>query len=291
MAACQGQCPPHPLTTVRAVVFPGEHGIATRDVSGYPRAATAEFTDAMRTGGTALRVLADVTGASTRVAELGLGVSGAIDVEDALSAGQTVAALRAGAELADAEVDAGTDLLLPATIGVGSTTPASVLVAALTGAEPVAVVGRGSGIDDQTWMRKTKVVRDALRRARAVGTDPLELLSTAGGTDLAAVTGFLAQAAVRRTPVVLDGFTSAAAALVAEQLAPGARSWWLPAQCSAEPAHAHVLRELELTAVLDLGISLQQGAAASTVLPLLHMAVRVLNDMRTYDEAGVSPPG
>ena len=141
---------------------------------------------------------------------------------------------------------------MPGAIGVGATTPASVLVAAITGAEPVAVVGRGSGIDDETWMRKAAAIRDALRRARPHVRDPLALLRVAGGADLAVLAGFLVQAAVRRTPVLLDGLVPVAAALVADELAPGARDWWLLAQRSPEPALALAAEHLELTPLLDL---------------------------------------
>nr|MDT0526546.1 nicotinate-nucleotide--dimethylbenzimidazole phosphoribosyltransferase [Streptomyces sp. DSM 41633] len=131
--------------------------------------------------------------------------SGNIAVEDALSAEETAAAVDAGRQIADDEVDAGADLLIAGDMGIGNTTAATTLVAALTGAEPVAVVGRGTGIDDLGWMRKAAAVRDALYRAREVTRDPLGLLRVCGGADLAAMAGFLAQAAVRRTPVLLDG--------------------------------------------------------------------------------------
>src|SRR5205807_8635665 len=120
--------------------------------------------------------------------------------------------------IVDEEVDGGADLLVAGDMGIGNTTPSAVLIAALTGSEPVAVVGRGTGIDDKAWMRKTAAIRDALRRARKVVGDPVALLRTAGGADLAALAGFLAQAAVRRTPAVLDGVGVGAAALVAEEL-------------------------------------------------------------------------
>ncbi len=201
--------------------------------------------------------------------------SGAIDVEDALGEDEVEAAVRAGAQVADDEVEAGADLLLAAGVGVGASTPASTLVAALTGAEPVAVVGRGSGIDDVTWMRKALAVRDGLRRARPVVTEPLELLRTAGGADLAALAGFLAQAAVRRTPVLLDGLVVSAAALLAEELAPGARAWWTAAHRGPEPAQALALEHLDLHPVVDLGIAEEGGYGALAVLPLLSMAARV----------------
>ena len=290
LAACQGRCPPHAPTQTCAVVFPAAHGIAARGVSRHPATATTELTGRFNSGGTALHALTGVTGANITTAELDNYDSGAIDVEDALTTAQTDNTVRAGAALADAEVDSGADLLLPATVGVGSSTPASVIVAAMIDTEPVAVVGRGSGIDDRTWMRKAAVVRDALRRSRTAQQHPLALLRIVGGADLAAATGFLAQAAVRRTPVLLDGLTSVAAALLAERLATGARAWWLAPHSSPEPAHSLALRELELTPLLDLGITLQQGAAASTALPLLHMAARTLHDMPPREQADLTQP-
>jgi nicotinate-nucleotide--dimethylbenzimidazole phosphoribosyltransferase len=150
------------------------------------------------------------------------------------------------------------------------------------------VVGRGTGIDDAGWMRKAAAIRDALRRARPVVREPLALLRTAGGADLAGMAGFLAQAAVRRTPVVLDGLVVGAAALVAEELAPGARAWWLAGHRSLEPAHKLTLEHLGLEPLLDLGMRLGEGSGALTALPLVLMAGRVLAEMATFADAGVS---
>ena len=130
-------------------------------------------------------------------------------------------------------------------MGIGNTTAAAVLVAALTNAEPVAVVGFGTGIDDAGWARKTAAVRDALFRTRAVLPDPVALLRCCAGADLAAMAGFCAQAAVRRTPLLLDGMAVTAAALVAERMAPGARQWWQAGHRSTEPGHALALAALE----------------------------------------------
>ena len=189
----------------------------------------------------------------------------------------------------DDEVDAGADLLVPGAIGVGATTPASVLVAAITGAEPVAVVGRGSGIDDETWMRKAAAIRDALRRARPHVRDPLALLRVAGGADLAVLAGFLVQAAVRRTPVLLDGLVPVAAALVADELAPGARDWWLLAQRSPEPALGLAAEHLELSPLLDLQMRLDDGSGAVAAVPLLAMAARLLAETATAADSGIVP--
>jgi nicotinate-nucleotide--dimethylbenzimidazole phosphoribosyltransferase len=300
LSACQGECPPHPLRRPRVVVFAGDHGIAAKGVSAYPPEVTAQMVANFQSGGAAINVLADVAGATVRVADLSVATdttagdhkvrrsSGSIDTEDALTPAEVTAALAAGRAIADEEVDAGADLLVAGDMGIGNTTAAAVLVAALTGVEPVAVVGRGTGIDDTTWMRKTAAIRDALRRARPVTADPVALLRTVAGADIAAMAAFLAQAAVRRTPVVLDGLVSGAAALVAEELAPGARAWWVAGHRSTEPAHTLVLEQLDLVPLLELDMRLGEGSGATAAIPLLSMAVRVLSEMATFADAGVS---
>ncbi|MGX7826939.1 nicotinate-nucleotide--dimethylbenzimidazole phosphoribosyltransferase [Actinokineospora sp. 24-640] len=305
IAACQGVCPPRPFTRPRIVVFAGDHGIARHGVSAYPSEVTGQMVANFVAGGAAVNVLAAAAGAGVRVVDMAVdadtpeGVaghkvrrsSGSIDREDALTDTEVRQAIDAGRAIADEEVDSGADLLIAGDMGIGNTTPAAVLIAALTGAEPVAVVGRGTGIDDQGWMRKAVAVRDALRRARPVTADPVALLRTAAGADLAAAAGFLAQAAVRKTPVILDGVVIGAAALVAEELAPGAVRWWVAGHRSVEPAHQMVLEQLELTPVIDLDMRLGEGSGAAVALPLVAAAVRVLAEMATFGEAGVSTAG
>jgi nicotinate-nucleotide--dimethylbenzimidazole phosphoribosyltransferase len=304
LAACQGQCPPDPLRRPRIVVFAGDHGVAVRGVSAYPREVTAQMVANFAAGGAAINVLASAVGAGVRVVDMAVDAdtpadvstlkvrraSAPIDTEDALTEDEVNAALAAGKSIVDDEVDAGADLLVAGDMGIGNTTAAAVLVAALTGTEPVAVVGRGTGIDDNTWMRKTAAIRDALRRAKPVTADPVALLRTVAGADIAAMAGFLAQAAIRRTPVVLDGVVSGAAALVAEELAPGARAWWIAGHRSTEPAHSLVLDQLDLAPVLDLRMRLGEGTGATAAIPLLSMAVQVLRDMATFGDAGISGP-
>jgi nicotinate-nucleotide--dimethylbenzimidazole phosphoribosyltransferase len=304
VAACQGACPPRPFARPRVVVFAGDHGVAAHGVSAYPSEVTGQMVANFLTGGAAVNVLAATAGATVRVVDLAVNAdtpdrvagfkvrrgSGSIDREDALTDAEVRAAVAAGRRIVDEEVDGGADLLVAGDMGIGNTTPSAVLIATLTGAEPVAVVGRGTGVDDSGWMRKTAAIRDALRRARKVSGDPVALLRTAGGADLAAIAGFLAQAAVRRTPVVLDGVVVGAAAAVAEELAPGARRWWIAGHRSAEPAHALVLDHLRLEPLLDLGMRLGEGSGAVAALPLVAMAARVLAEMATFDDAGVSGP-
>lgn len=292
VASCQNRCPPETFQHPRVIVFAGDHGVAAAGVSAYPPSVTAQMVRNIEAGGAAVNVLAALAGASVRVADIAVGrPSGNIAIEDALTEEQAHAALAAGIALADAEIDSGADLLIAGDMGIGNTTPATVLVAALTGSEPVAVVGRGTGVDDAGWARKTAAVRDALRRTKDVRADPVALLARAGGADLAAITGFVAHAAVRRTPVLLDGLVVTAAALVAEQLAPGARQWWLAGHRSTEPAHSLALQRLRLDPVLDLQMRLGEGSGALVALPVLQAAAGTLAQMATFDEARIDGPG
>lgn len=302
VAACQGEVPPHPFRRPRVVVFAGDHGVARNGVSAYPPEVTAQMVANLSGGGAAVNVLAAAAGAGVRVVDMAVESdtspevsafkirrsSGSIDREDALTHDETVRAIEAGRTLADREVDEGADLLVAGDMGIGNTTPATVLIATLTSTEPVAAVGRGTGVDDAGWMRKVTAIRDAMRRARPHVRNPVALLRVAGGADFAAMAGFLAQAAVRRTPVILDGVVVTAAAMVAEELAPGAARWWVAGHRSAEPAHDIALRHLRLEPIVDLGMRLGEGSGAVTALPVLQGAVAILSQMATFSEAGVS---
>src|SRR6202011_1578582 len=255
-------------------------------------------------GGAAVNVLAAVASASVRVVDMAVDCetplspaigahkirrsSGNVAVEDALTGDEVVAAVAAGRLIADEEVDSGADLLIAGDMGIGNTTPATTLIASLTNSEPVAVVGRGTGIDDAGWARKTAAVRDALFRARGLSADPVGLLRVCGGADLAAMAGFCAQAAVRRTPVLLDGVVVTAAALVADRLAPRARQWWQGGHRSTPPAAALALRQLELEPIIDMRMRLGEGTGAAVALPVVRAAVATLASMATFDEAGVT---
>lgn len=304
-ASCQGRCPPEQFDSVRILVFAGDHGVTRHAISAYPAAVTAQMVAAIEHGGAAVNALAAIGGATVRVVDIAVladgddrcpgdyrvrSGSGDITCEDALSYEQAVTAIEVGRRIADEEVDGGADLLIPGDMGIGNTTVAATLIAALTGLEPARVVGYGTGIDDAGWVRKTAAVRDALFRTRAHRCDPIGLLSCCGGADLAALAGFCAQAAVRRTPMLLDGLVSTAAALVAERLAPGARHWWQAAHRSPEPAHAPACAALELEPILDLQMRLGEGTGAAVALPVLRAAVAALSTMSTFAEAGICGP-
>ena len=303
VSSCQGVCPPRQFERARVVVFAGDHGVTASGVSAFPAEVTPQMVANFDAGGAAINVLATLAGAGVRVADIAVDAeplspsigahkvrrsSGNIAVEDALSPDEVAAAIAAGRAIADEEVDGGADLLIAGDMGIGNTTPATTLIAAATRSEPVTVAGRGTGVDDAGWARKVSAIRDALYRARSSTTDPEALLRICGGADLAAMAGFLAQAAVRRTPVLLDGVVVTAAAVIAEMLAPGARAWWQAGHRSTEPAHTLALDHLALTPIVDLGMRLGEGTGAAVALPIVRAAVATLASMATFDEAQVS---
>jgi nicotinate-nucleotide--dimethylbenzimidazole phosphoribosyltransferase len=284
----QGRWPPTDFARARAVVFAADHGIRAAGVSVHEADWTARSAAEIASGGGAVSIFADLAGARVRVVDVAVDDDGAaddterirrgsgrIDREDALSADDGRRAVATGVAVADAEIDAGTDLLVAGQLGAGATTVAATLVSVVTETEPVKVAGRGSGIDDAAWMRKVTAIRDARRRALPWASNPDRLLAATGGADIAALAGFLLRAAARRTPVVLDGLVTVAAALVAHEVAANAARWWLAGPSSTEPAHAVALRRLGLEPLLDLGYVDGTGCGALATVPLLRAAARL----------------
>lgn len=301
LCAAHGSIPPRELADVRVVVFAGDHGVAASPVSAYPREVTAAMVRAFSTGRSGVNVLAAQAGARVRALDIAVDAdlddlpaevtvhkirrgSGSIDAADALAAGEAARAFEVGRTVADEEIDAGADLLIPGDMGIGNTTVAAALVAAMLGLPAEDVVGTGTGVDDTGRQQKTHVVRAALGRANSRGGDPLELLSTVGSACSAATAGFLVQAAVRGVPVVLDGVFSAAAALVAREIAPRAAHWWLAGHRSTEPSQAYALKALGLEPILDLGLRLGEGSGAVQAVSVLRGARAVLAEMGTLAE-------
>ena len=308
LAGVQGCSPPRPIRRARVVVFAGDHQVAGTGVSAYPPEMTAQMVRTIVAGGAAVNVLARIAGATVRVLDISVDADlsdlpadvgahkvcrGSADISrgPGLTRDQAEAAFRAGMAVADEEVDSGADLLIAGDIGIGSSTAAAALVAVLTGAEVATVVGRGTGIDDRAWMVKCAAVRDAARRGRPRAYDMLDLLAEVSGADVAAMSGFLVQAAVRRTPVILDGVVCGAAALVADRIGYRCRHWWLAGHRSTEPAHTVALDRLRLEPLLDYGLSLGEGTGALLALPILRAAGATLAQMLTVGDVAGSPTG
>ncbi|MYX47349.1 nicotinate-nucleotide--dimethylbenzimidazole phosphoribosyltransferase [Streptomyces sp. SID89] len=309
LAAAQGAVPVRPVERPRVVLFAGDHGVAGLGVSKRPAGSAERLVRAVLEGGRPVSVLARRLGVPVRVVDMALDCapetlpaevvrhrvrrgSGRIDIEDALTLEEAEAAFRAGTAVADEEADSGTDLVVLGDVSVGGTTAAAVLVAALCGTDASVVTGRGGEpIDDLAWMRKCAAIRDALRRARPVLGDQLQLLATVGGADLAAATGFLLQCAVRKLPVVLDGVVSAACALVGQRIAFRAPDWWLAGQASGEPGQAKALDRMALEPLLDQGLTVGEGAGALLALPLVQAAAALAAELPERPESPEGPAG
>ncbi|MGW6894426.1 nicotinate-nucleotide--dimethylbenzimidazole phosphoribosyltransferase [Streptomyces chartreusis] len=297
LSAAQSAVPVRPIEQPRVVLFAGDHGIAELGVSARPAGGAGELVREILAGGRPVSVLARRLGVPVRVVDMSLDCdpeslpeavvrhrvrrgSGRIDIEDALTLEEAEAAFRAGVAVADEEADSGTDLVVLGDVSVGGTTAAGVLVAALCGTDASVVTGRGGlAIDDLVWMRKCAAIRDALRRARPVLGDQLQLLATVGGADLAAITGFLLQSAVRKLPVVLDGVVVAACALVGQRIAFRAPDWWLAAHDSGEPGQAKALDRMALEPVLDHGVRVGEGAGGLLALPTVQAAAALAAEL------------
>ena len=307
LTSVQGQCPPRPLERVRVVVFAGDHGVAAHDVSAFPQEVTGQMVTAMVAGQAAVNAIAHTVGATVRVVDMSVAVdvpdlpdevtrhkvrasTGDIAVEDAMTMAESEASFAAGVAIADEEVDGGADLLVPADMGIANSTTAAAIIGLLSNRDAGAVTGRGTGIDDQTWIRKAAAVRDAMRRGRPLRARQLELLATVGGPDFAAMTGFLLQAAVRRTPVLLDGLVTGACAMLAHRIAYRAAAWWQAGHRSTEPAHELALARLQFDPLLDYRMRLGEGTGALLAVPLLRAAQATLADVATFDQAQVWHP-
>ena len=301
LAACQGSVPPEPLTDVRLAVFAGDHGVAAHGVSAYPSAVTEAMVRTIVSGRAGVSALAREHGVAVTVYDVAVDAdlsdlptsvtahkvrrgSGAIHLEDALTPSEAGRALELGASIAGDLAGDGAQLLMTGDLGIGNTTPAAALVAASLGLPADEVTGRGTGIDDEGWLRKRDVVAAALARAEGRAADPVDLLTALGSADLAATVGFLVEASRRGTPVVLDGLMSVACAVVAEALAPGASAWWVAGHRSTEPAQTHALKSLGLEPLLDVGMRLGEGSGAVAALPLLRSGIAVLRDVALLSE-------
>lgn len=308
-ASVRGECPPAPPQRPVLVIVAGDHGVArTARTSAYPPEVTAQMVRTFLAERAAANALARQVGARVRVVDVAVDApadyaddldptvaasrirraSGSIDREDAMTVDEAQCAFSLGVAIADAEIDAGADLLIVGDMGIGNTTAAAAIIGLLAPADLLFVVGRGTGIDDATWMRKAAAVRDAMRRGKPHKGAPLELLAAIGGPDIATMVGLLLGAAARRTPVILDGTVVSAAALIAHRAAYKSRDWWQAGHRSTEPAHSAALGRLDLSPLLDLQMRLGEGTGALLALPLVASAASALGEMLTFAEAGVS---
>jgi nicotinate-nucleotide--dimethylbenzimidazole phosphoribosyltransferase len=289
------------LASKTVVVLVADHGVAAEGVSAYPAAVTGQMVRSFARGTAAINVLARQVGAQVIVADLGVATDLPEDLPilhrklaygtanmahgPAMTRAQAVAAIRVGLDIA-AGLDA--DVVCLGEMGIGNTTAASALVATLAGLPAADVTGRGTGIDDATWRHKVATIERALSVNAPDPADPLDVLSKVGGLEIAGLVGVALGAAARRMPVVVDGFIATSAALVAAEMAPAVRRYLLAAHRSTEEGHRAALERLELEPLLALDMRLGEGTGAALVLPVLDAALGLLNEMATFEEAGVA---
>lgn len=297
------------------LVFAADHGITDPNsgegVSAYPRAVTAQMVLNFLRGGAAINVLARLHGAAMTVVDVGVdaefdarisrvdGVqfraakvrrgSRNLCREDAMTLDEFRAAILAGSDAANAAILAGADCICVGEMGIGNTTAASALTAAVLNLPAEDTCGRGTGVDDAGYARKRKAVAGAVERCRTRGHRlPADIARSLGGLELAAIAGACIEAAGRGVPVLVDGFIASSAALSAERMFPGAKDWMIFAHQSAEPGHARILRALDVQPLLDLSLRLGEGTGAVLALPMVKSACAIVKDMATFDGAGVS---
>jgi nicotinate-nucleotide--dimethylbenzimidazole phosphoribosyltransferase len=296
--------PPPPLRRRTILVFAADHGVACRGVSAYPQAVTAQMCRTIAQGGAAICTIARAVDATVTLVNVGVATdislhpaildrrlrAGTRDIAEtaAMTRAETVAAILTGADVVRERLDS-TDVFALGELGIGNTTAAAALTAALLGRNVSEVVGRGTGLDDAGLEHKRNVVRAAVARSARQGPQqPIDLLTELGGLEIAALVGAILAAAAAARPVVIDGFIVTAAALVAVQLVPAARDVLFAAHRSAEPGHAAQLHALGLEPLLNLDLRLGEGTGAALALPLLEAAAAVLREMASFTSAGVS---
>ena len=284
LSAWQVRHPPK-LERVRIAVFAGNHGVVARGVSAYPPEVTVQMVANFKVGGAAINQLARAMGAELVVVPLALESPTAdFTVAPAMREDELREALAAG----EGAVETGIDLLCVGEMGIGNTTVAAALAAALFGGTGADWVGRGTGVDDAGLVRKAAVVEAALAYHGAALSEPIEALRRVGGRELAAIAGAVLRARELRIPVVLDGFVATAAAAVWARARAGALDHCVAGHCSAEAGHRGLLARLGLAPLLDLGMRLGEASGAAVAIGILRAAATTHAGMATFEEAGVT---
>ncbi|WP_299433088.1 nicotinate-nucleotide--dimethylbenzimidazole phosphoribosyltransferase [uncultured Meiothermus sp.] len=299
------------------VVCAADHGVTAEDVSAYPSEVTAQMLLNFVLGGAAINQMAGVSDADVWVLDVGVNRDAVADTggkagpwflhtrkvrwgtgniaqQPAMTRAEAEEAIQAGIDAARRAIQEGATLLAAGDMGIGNTTAAAALTAALLGLEARDVTGRGTGVDDQQYQKKLEVVRTALARAQArLGdlriADPVEVLAELGGLEIAAIAGVFLAGAEAGLPLVTDGFPVTAGALLACQIQPAVRDYLFAGHRSVEPGHTRQLGALGLRPILELDLRLGEGTGAVLSFPILRAAARVMAGMATFSQAGVSP--
>lgn len=302
LAGITGQALPEVKNKV-VIVLAGDHGVTEEGVSAYPSEVTAQMVQNFVNGGAAVNVLARQAGARVVVADMGVRAElnfptvlpwkvrrGTANMArgPAMSREEAVTALERGSTLAEQEIDQGADLIATGDMGIGNTTAGSAILAAFSGLPVAKLTGRGTGVDDRRLRLKVEAVERALAVNRPDPRDALDVLTKVGGLEIAGLAGVILGCAARRVPVIIDGFISGAAALVAGKLEPRAREFMIASHLSEEPGHRYMLALLDLKPLLQMRMRLGEGTGAVLAMHLLEAACRIMREMATFDSAGVA---
>lgn len=299
-----------PEVTRRAIlVMAGDHGVAAEGVSAFPQEVTGEMVRNFLRGGAAINALARWVGAEVVVVDMGIipDVDGSPFMEDgrfrsckvgrgtknlaqgpAMSREQAETAILNGFRLASEQFLKGIQLIGTGDMGIANTTPSAAIGAALTGFSPEVMVGRGTGIDDESLLKKRRVIEQALEKNRPDVSDGLDVLSKVGGFEVGGIAGCILAGAYHRRPVVIDGYISTAGALIAHALCPRVAQYLFAGHCSEEPGHKVMLEHLGLRPIIDLGLRLGEGTGAALAMGIVESATRIFKEVLTFGEAGVT---
>ncbi len=301
----------HPAINNKVIItMAGDHGVVKEGVTLYPQEVTVQMVNNFLRGGAAVNVLADHVGA--RVIVVDMGVSGNLDdhlsspvgteliikkvgkgtrnmvLGPAMSREEAFRSLEAGIEVVDEQVLKGMDILGIGDMGIGNTTASSAIASVFTGLKPIEVTGRGTGLDNGKLNHKINIIDKALNINKPDPHDAVDVLAKVGGFEIGGMAGAVIAAAAHQVPVVLDGFISGAAALIAVGIEPEVRNYLIASHQSVEAGHIHVLNYLKLKPLLNLNMRLGEGTGAALGISLVQAAVGVLNKMATFSQAGVS---
>ena len=303
LAGIQGKA--RPVLEKKAVItMAADHGVVDEKVGNWPREVTAQMVQNFLRGGAGINALARQAGARIVFVDMGVAsdlkphpklIVRKIDygtknmcLGPAMTAAQAEQAIAAGIDIINGEAEKGLDIIGTGDMGIGNTTASSALFAALSGKKVVEVTGRGTGLSDEQLEHKINVIERALAVNKPDHNKPLDVLAKVGGFEIGGLAGVILGAAAGRIPVVIDGFISGAAALIAIALAPRAKDYVIAAHCSAEAGHAAMLKYLGLKSLVNLDMRLGEGTGAALGIIIAEAAVRTLNEMATFAEAGVS---
>jgi len=285
------------------IIMAADHGVTAEGVSAYPSAVTPQMVLNFLSGGAAINALAQHAGAEVVVVDIGVAeelqhpgllsckvAPGTANMAQgpAMTQEQVQKSIAVGREVATALIEQGVDLITTGEMGIGNTTASSAITACLAGVPVALVTGRGTGIDDAQLTHKVAIIEKAIALNKPDATHPLDVLAKMGGLEIAGLVGVILAAAEHSVPVVLDGFISGAAALVATRLVPAVRDYLFAGHVSVERGHHIILEQLKLTPILDLGLRLGEGTGAVLATTIIEAALRLHRDMATFTEAGVS---